>query len=148
MFLRNGLPWCGCKVHFRMCNLHFVAARHQVMKNEGMESLRGDFLLVKLQNAGCEILHGKVCRPYLASEMLLGLVCFDTSRTERTHKPHVGCVLPGGCDKKYMNGERCAVSKLCSRITLLFVEYFDTCLLSASCRPLLLCADDAWSAHP
>lgn len=42
--------------------LRYDTIRHQVMKNEGIECLEGELLLVKLQNASCEGLHGKVCR--------------------------------------------------------------------------------------
>lgn len=49
----------------------FVVARHQVMKNEGIECLEGEVLLVKLQNASCEGLHGEVCRLHVPQKYSL-----------------------------------------------------------------------------
>lgn len=61
----RSLAWCNLQPPLLVQRC--VMARHQVMKNEGIECLEGELLLVKLQNASCEGLHGKVCRLHLLS---------------------------------------------------------------------------------
>lgn len=51
------------------------ATRRQLMKNEGIECLQGELLLVKLQNASCEALHGKVCRFFIEIPFAKCSVC-------------------------------------------------------------------------
>ena len=55
------------------------------MKNEGIECLEGELLLVKLQNASCEGLHGKVCRFTLDSTCSIRLLLTNPVRYILSH---------------------------------------------------------------